>query len=321
MRFTESTLASRATGTTFAAVAGAELRAHRIPLAPAKQQERIVVVIDEYLSRLDAAQATLESALKRLRALEKAIIIEQACTRRTPDHWQVLTVADAGTVGLGLQRSPKRHNGANLRPYLRVANVFEDRIDGSDVMSMDITDAEWERYRLHPGDVLLNEGQSPHLLGRPAVYRGDPPDVAFTNSLIRFRPRDGVDPEWALLVFRAHMHSGRFQRESKITTNIAHLAAGRFKTVEFPVPPLDEQSERVAEARAGLEQCARIRAAIPREVRGGSSLRRAVLEAAFEGRLVPQDADAEPASVLLERIRAEREAQGATKRTRKVKAS
>lgn len=41
------------------------------------------------------------------------------------------TVADAGSVSLGLQRSPKRHFGPNMRPYLRVANVFEDRIDGS----------------------------------------------------------------------------------------------------------------------------------------------------------------------------------------------
>ena len=37
------------------------------------------------------------------------------------------------------------------------------------------------------------------------------------------------------------MHSGRFKRESRITTNIAHLSATRLKTVEFPVPPMQEQ--------------------------------------------------------------------------------
>jgi hypothetical protein len=44
-----------------------------------------------------------------------------------------------------------------MKPYLRVANVFEDRIDARDVMEMDFSGV-FERYRLIPGDVLLNEG-------------------------------------------------------------------------------------------------------------------------------------------------------------------
>ena len=160
---------------------------------------------------------------------------------RLPDGWVWSTVAGVGDVQLGRQRAPRYHYGPNMRPYLRVANVFEDRIDTSDVMEMDFAPSEFERYRLRPGDVLLNEGQSPQFLGRPAVYRGSPPDVAFTNSLLRFRAGPAVTPEWALIVFREHMHSGRFARESRITTNIAHLSAARLKSVEFPVPPLDEQ--------------------------------------------------------------------------------
>ena len=142
-----------------------------------------------------------------------------------------------------------------MRPYLRVANVFEDRIDTSDVMEMHFSDEEFERFRLRPGDVLLNEGQSPHLLGRPAIYRGDPPGVAFTNSLIRFRVGPAILPEWALIVFRHHMHSKRFMRESRITTNIAHLSATRFGAIEFPVPPLEEQKSIVV---ATEEQFSRI---------------------------------------------------------------
>jgi type I restriction enzyme S subunit len=207
-----------------------------------------------------------------------------------------------------------------MRPYLRVANVFEDRIDDSDVMSMDITDDEWERYRLGDGDVLLNEGQSPELLGRPAIYRGDPPDVAFTNSLIRFQANDDVDPEWALLVFRSHMHNRRFMRESRITTNIAHLAAGRFKTVEFPLPSLEEQRRRVVVARRGLEACSRLRSEVAAAKKRASSLRRALLASAFSGQLVPQDPDAEPASRLLEKVRTEWAAGGPNGRAREVRA-
>lgn len=157
-----------------------------------------------------------------------------------PQHWSLKTVADVGRIDLGRQRHPDWHHGPEMHPYLRVANVFEDRIDATDLKTMDFSGV-FERFRLHPGDVLLNEGQTPELLGRPAIYRGSPPDVAFTNSLIRFRAGPDVLPEWALVVFRRHMHFGRFTRESRITTNIAHLSVGRLKTVEFPVPALEEQ--------------------------------------------------------------------------------
>lgn len=172
------------------------------------------------------------------------------------------------------------------------------------------------RYRLRDGDVLLNEGQSPEFLGRPAIYRGDPPEVAFTNSLIRFHANADISPEWALLVFRSHLHNRRFMRESQITTNIAHLAAGRFKTVEFPVPPLDEQINRVLAARALLAICDRLRSEVAAARRRAASLRRSILAAAFSGQLVPQDPDDEPASVLLERIRDQRAAVTPTRRTR-----
>lgn len=289
-----------------------------IPVAPAGEQRRIVAAIEEHFPRLDAADAALLSAEHRIRVLEKSVITDASATLDPPGHWDLVTVADAGTVGLGLQRSPKRHSGPRMRPYLRVANVFEDRIDGSDVMSMDMTDDEWGRFQLRSGDILLNEGQSPELLGRPAIYRDAPPDVAFTNSLIRFQANDDVDPEWALLVFRSHMHNRRFMRESQITTNIAHLAAGRFKTVEFPLPPVAEQRVRVASARQALDACARLRDDVIAGRKRSVALRQSILAAAFGGKLVAQDPGDEPAGVLLERILAERGAAGPMKRARKA---
>jgi type I restriction enzyme S subunit len=193
-----------------------------------------------------------------------------------PPGWAWSTVGEVGRIQLGRQRAPIHHNGPNMRPYLRVANVFEDRIDVRNVMEMNFEPDEYERYKLHHGDVLLNEGQTPELLGRPAVYRGVPEGACFTNSLIRFQAADGIDPRWALAVFRHYMHSGRFRHESRITTNIAHLSAGRLKTVEFPVPPpaeqrrivdvLEDHLSRLEAAIASLWSCvlrlARLRAGV-----------------------------------------------------------
>lgn len=159
-----------------------------------------------------------------------------------PPAWEWVRVGDAGTVQLGRQRSPEHHSGEHMRPYLRVANVFENRIDTSDILEMNFTPVDTARYLLVPGDLLLNEGQSRELVGRPAMFRGEVPGACFQNTLIRFRAYEGLtDPAYALSVFRYYLRAGYFQTVCKWTTNIAHLGAERFAAMPFPLAPIAEQ--------------------------------------------------------------------------------
>ncbi|MEU2734913.1 restriction endonuclease subunit S [Streptomyces sp. NPDC007095] len=294
------------------------LKSWPITVPPLAEQRRIVEVLEEQLSRLDSGIATLRLARRRLDGLRKRILVSSV-PDELPASWEMATVEEAGTLELGRARHPDWHHGPDMRPYLRVANVFEDRIDTSDVMEMDFSGV-WERYRLEPGDVLLNEGQSPHLVGRPAIYRGVPEDVAFTNSLLRFKAGDGVLPEWALLVFRRHLHAKRFMREVRITTNIAHLSAKRLKTVEFPIPPVEVQEQRVQRCEELLSGVAAMEQEVSNGVRRANALRAALLNRAFRGGLVAQQPDDEPASMFLARIAAERAAQPKARRSRKATA-
>ncbi len=81
-----------------------------------------------------------------------------------------------------------------------------------------------------------------------------------------------------------------------------------------PVPPLEEQARIVAEVERQLSFVEACERAVDVGLARSAGLRRSVLKAAFEGRLVPQDPSDEPASVLLDRIRAERAAQPVAKR-------
>ncbi|MFF0104711.1 restriction endonuclease subunit S [Streptomyces hirsutus] len=291
-----------------------KLKRIRLPIPPMAEQERIVEALDAHLSRLDAAVATAQRARRRLEGLRKMVFL-RLVPAEPPGNWRVVTVEEAGTVELGRARHPDWHHGPEMHPYLRVANVFEDRIDATDVMEMDFSGI-FEKYKLYHGDVLLNEGQSPHLVGRPALYRGIPENVAFTNSILRFRANEDVLPEWALMVFRRHLHAKRFMREVRITTNIAHLSAKRLKVVEFPIPPLHAQKQLVVKCDELLTGIAAVDTEAERSLRRASALRKALLRKAFSGRLVPQNPDDEPAAALLGRIRAEQAAQPKPKRTR-----
>ena len=234
--------------------------------------------------------------------------IDAASLPPPPEGWcwaRMLQVAD---IQLGRQRSPEHHSGPYMRPYLRVANVYENRIDTDDVLQMNFTPEEYETFRLVPGDILLNEGQSLHLVGRPALYRNEVPGACFQNTLVRFRAVQGLVPEYALYVFLAYLHNKRFQKVARWTVNIAHLGADRFSQIEFPLPPSEEQVEIIREIEARLTVVDQVTAQVDANLKRAGRLRQGILKRAFEGKLAPQVATDEPAAVLLERIRQQRQA-------------
>lgn len=183
-----------------------------------------------------------------------------------------------------------------MRPYLRVANVLEDCLNFANVKYMNFTPQEYGLFSLEDGDILLNEGQAPDLLGRPATFRGEIEGCCFQKTLLRFRAGMGVDPEFSPLVFRHYMHSGRFRCESRITTNIAHLTQVRFVVMEFPLPPFAEQAivRRFKSLNVDETEMEQVDAC-------ATQLRQAVLKAAYAGCLVPQNLAEAPALAPLDR--------------------
>jgi type I restriction enzyme S subunit len=130
-----------------------QLAEFEIPLPPIDEQRRIVEAIETHLSHLDAGVESLDRAKRNVERMRSATL--KAAANGTlpvagldPAAWAWSTVGEVGRVQLGRQRAPKYHNGPNMRPYLRVANVFEARIDTSDVMQMDFPLDHYETYRL-----------------------------------------------------------------------------------------------------------------------------------------------------------------------------
>jgi type I restriction enzyme, S subunit len=151
---------------------------------------------------------------------------------------------------------------------------------------MNFTPEEFRKYRLVYGDILLNEGQTPELVGRPAMFRDEIPDCCYQKTLIRFRAYSGLLPSFALTVFRSYMHNGRFTRAASITTNIAHLTAEKFVDIEFPLPPFAEQMRIVAEVERRLSVVEELEATISANLQRAGRLRQSILQKAFTGELV-----------------------------------
>jgi type I restriction enzyme S subunit len=212
-------------------------------LPPLAEQRRIAEILDEVEAQIRRAGAEVSKLSKVLRG---TLLQAMDAVRADPETvWR--PVKEAGEVRLGRQRSPEHSEGEFMRPYLRVANVFDGFIDYSDVMSMNFNPVEQERYELQPGDILLNEGQSLELVGRSALYDG-PPGMFFQNTLVRFRTMT-VLPEFARLVFKYWLDTGAFADIAKKTTSIAHLGGDRFGAMLFPIPSEDAQHRAMTAVR------------------------------------------------------------------------
>lgn len=262
------------------------------PVPPIPEQRRIVASAGEQLKELRQAQQFLRTNLETLGDQTNEILADAASGRLSTangDDWPQVRIADAGEVRLGKARGALLKSDSAIYPYLRVANVYEDRLDLSDVHEMSFTPSEFERYRLLPGDILLNEGQSPELVGRPAVYRGELENVCFQNSLIRFRPHANLLVDFAMLVFRDHLCSGAFQRASRSSTNIAHLSAARFADLKMPLPSLADQAATASEAQARLEHATAQRKMLTESLERLGTREEEILQSAASGSLVSQD--------------------------------
>jgi type I restriction enzyme S subunit len=163
-----------------------------------------------------------------------------------PEDWQVFPVGRMGEVLTG--KALAVNAPGTQRPYLRTKNVFDGRIDIDDVLTMPMTDAQFEQFKVLPGDALLNEGQSLELVGRCAMYRGEyPQPCAMQNQLLRFRARSGVSAEFASHLFRYCQQTGVFTRIALQTTSIAHLGGTRFERLLLPWPASEGEQRAIAE--------------------------------------------------------------------------
>src|SRR5581483_10496604 len=302
LRASQRELASRGTGTTFAAISGAVLREHPIPLAPLVEQRRIVAAIEEHFSRLDAAEESLRRARRKIELFR-----ERAVDGTLSGDWPWTKLGEIAEIVAGVPKDAKRESDPSFLevPYLRVANVQRGFLDLSDVTTIRVPREKAKALALQPGDVLFNEGGDRDKLGRGWVWSGEIDGCIHQNHVFRARLIDGFEPRF--VSWHGNTFGRRwFEEHGRQTTNLASLNLTTLKSFPVPAPPLDEQRRIVAEVEQQLSVVDAMAAEIDRALKRSAALRRSILERAFSGKLVPQDPSDEPASALLERIAAER---------------
>jgi type I restriction enzyme, S subunit len=236
-----------------------------------------------------------------------------------PEDWAWATLGEIGEIVGGATVDQKRKPSAPITvPYLRVANVQRGYVDVSEVKSITVERVAAEKLRLISGDVLLNEGGDRDKIGRGWVWDGSIPDMIHQNHVFRVRLMDGTLNPFFVSHYANEMGRRFFIEEGKQTTNLASISLSKIGMLPVPIPPPEEVTEIIRRVSDELAAAADTAAMLDAEATDAARLRRSILKAAFEGRLVPQNTDDEPASSLLSRIAAQEGNEAKPRRTGKI---
>ncbi|OAN87867.1 hypothetical protein A8B84_14035 [Marinobacter sp. EhC06] len=193
-------------------------------------------------------------------------------------------------------------------PFIKVYNLTKSgRLDFTidpTYVTNDVHQRFLCRSKVFPGDVLMNIVGPP--LGKVSIVPDSFKEWNINQAIAIYRSKI-LKPKYLseFLLFEKTVNF--MMAQSKATAGQFNLTLEICRELPIPVPSMEEQYEIVSRIEEKLSNLDFLSIEIERQLSKSETLRQSILKKAFSGQLVPQDPDDEPASELLDRIRAEKQ--------------
>ena len=188
--------------------------------------------------------------------------------------------------------------------YITTSNLYWNRFELDNLRTMNFRESELEKCTATKGDLLVCEGGD---IGRAAIWNYDY-DIKIQNHIHKLRAFYPLCTKFFYYIFFLYKHIGFIGGKG---IGIQGLSSGALHQIILPIAPLNEQM-RIVEKIDEIMPIADKYAQTQQELDNLNSeiydlLKKSILQEAIQGRLVPQDPNDEPAEVLLQRIKKEKE--------------
>lgn len=248
-----------------------------VPSIP--EQKRIITHIEELFSELDKAVETLQTTKQQLAVYRQAVYssVYSGIAELKP-------ITDFFEITGGLTKNSKRSELPIKMPYLRVANVYYNRLDLSEIKNIGVTESEVERTLLEKNDLLFVEGNgSKSQIGRVAIWDGSIEQCLHQNHIIKGRPLGNMLPEYALFYLISGGGRNQITDIAKSTSGLYTLSTNKVKNLQIPVCNITKQQQVINEIASRLSICESIELTVDTVLAQADAMRQSILKQAFEG--------------------------------------
>jgi type I restriction enzyme S subunit len=289
---------------------------------PLSEQYRIVAKIEELFSSLDKGIESLKTAHAQLKTYRQAVLkwaFEGKLTNENvkdgelPEGWKLQSINEiAVKITDGEHFRPKTQESGV--PFLSAKDVRDHGVSFDDPLFISEKTASKALQRCNPemGDILIvSRGAT---VGRMCIVNTNQ-TFCLLGSVILIKTKKEVDSRYITYILKSPFANQKMIAVSGATAQQA-IYLRDIKNILIPIAPPSEQHRIVSEIETRLSVCDKLEESITQSLLQAEGLRQSILKKAFEGKLVPQSPNDEPACILLERIRAERAAMPAKNATR-----
>lgn len=270
-------------GVSYPAVLDREVKAAKIPLPPLSEQRQIVEILEDHLSRLDAANTAIHRAALRVRQLVKASSTTIVNRAESDNRTTTLRLEDIASLGSGTTpaRGNPRYWDQGTIPWVTSGDLSQGVITSS---SQFVTDAALSEtsLRILPAGTLLvamyGEGKTRGTVGELAI------DATSNQACaaITLNNSNTTHRSWLRLVLESRYETLRRQSSGGVQPN---LNIGLLRNLTVPWPTAEHAATLVDEHRRTIDMARRLETGLRTNLLRSRSLHRALLAAAFSGQL------------------------------------
>jgi type I restriction enzyme, S subunit len=278
----------------------------KIVVPSSREQQRIADYLDMSCAKIDAAVSVKRRQLETLDALGRAVV-QRAVTRglsnnvvletteniwlkSIPQGWKLVSLKRIAKIQSGLTLGKQYEGSLVERPYLRVGNVQDGRLNLDDVSLIDLPASVAAGVELHADDVLMTEGGDLDKLGRGHLWNGEIAGCLHQNHIFAVHCfRHKLMPRFLAYVTAAKYGRDYFEATGKRTTNLACTNATKVGEFPIPLPTLAEQKAICAYLDEKLGDVHRVVGAIESQIETLSAYRKSLIRECVTGqRPVPE---------------------------------
>lgn len=283
---------------------------YKFPIPPKNEQHRIVAKIEVLFSELDKGIESLKTARAQLKVYRQALLRHAFAGRLTPASsdgaWVEKPLGNLLDFLTSGSRGWAQYYAAEGDLFIRAQNIKHDRLDLSDIAFVSLPErAEGLRTRIKKGDLLITiTGAN---VTKSALVERDVGTAYVSQHVALCRPTAEVFPRFLYWFIVAEAAGRKQLNDMAYGAGKPGLNLENIRSVLVPLPGLPKQEKIVELIEDKLSAVDQLDQTITTALQQAEALRQSILKKAFSGRLVPQDPHDEPASMLLARIKAERE--------------